>query len=168
MRVGPPQWRGFFDNSQIRLQAIDRAYAISLGTTKLSKKNLLRNAIAGIVRCCACAVDCSIICGLPDPPWEAADRDLPPAPQARAVRMLSTLAVLCTQQRWPRVRGHPNTRYPEVGGGGGEFCTAPAIALIPLTARSIFAVSPNPPNAAMSPVSTCPVVVASSPVTVPT
>ena len=25
-RVGPPQWRGFFDNSQIRLQAIDRAY----------------------------------------------------------------------------------------------------------------------------------------------
>ena len=27
---------------------------------------------------------------------------------------------------------------------------APAIALIPLTARSIFAVSPNPPNAAIS------------------
>ena len=27
--------------------------------------------------------DCSIICGLPDPPWEAAGRDLPPAPQAR-------------------------------------------------------------------------------------
>ena len=32
--------------------------------------------------------DCSIICGLPDPPWEAAGRDLPPAPQARAVRKI--------------------------------------------------------------------------------
>jgi hypothetical protein len=31
--------------------------------------------------------DCSIICGLPDPPWEAAGRDLPPA-QARAVRKI--------------------------------------------------------------------------------
>ena len=32
--------------------------------------------------------DCSIICGLPDSPWEAAGRVLPPAPQARAVRKI--------------------------------------------------------------------------------
>ena len=32
--------------------------------------------------------DYSIICGLPDPPWEAAGRDLPPAPQTRAVRKI--------------------------------------------------------------------------------
>ena len=32
--------------------------------------------------------DCSSICGLPDPPWEAAGRDLAPAPQARAVRKI--------------------------------------------------------------------------------
>ena len=32
--------------------------------------------------------DCSSICGLPDPPWEAAGRNLPPASQARAVRKI--------------------------------------------------------------------------------
>jgi hypothetical protein len=43
--------------------------------------------------------DCSIICGLPDPPWEAAGRDLPPAPQSGAIGRIASAVNSARAQR---------------------------------------------------------------------